>query len=86
MEQALEPYLYTMDRDESDQLLKHRLTEELQKEYYRSLLTQCEEQDPQLTWADVHVWFHNLNHQHVLPEVKKVWDAVLASPLGKKSL
>ena len=72
--------------EQSDLPLRHRLVEELQREYYRSLVTQCQEQDPQLTWADVHVWFHNLNHQNVLPEVKKVWDSVPSSPLGKKSL
>lgn len=67
--------------------LREQLEAALGQEYHKSLVdSPPEEAEDRVAWPDISVFFFNRNCQNVLEEVKKIWELVPGSRLGRKSL
>jgi len=67
--------------------LREQIEVALGEEYRRSLVESPQgEAGDRVAWPDLSVFFFNRNCQNVLEEVKKIWELVPGSRLGRKSL
>ena len=67
--------------------LREQIEAVLGEEYHRSLVDSPHgEAEDRVAWPDISVFFFNRNCQNVLEEVKKIWELVPGSRLGRKSL
>lgn len=72
---------------EPDLSLPERIEAVLSQEYRRSLVDSPPgDLEDKVAWPDISVFFFNRNCQNVLEEVKKIWEQVPGSRLGRKSL
>ena len=74
---------------EVDVNLRLRIETALGDEYRKSLVEPLSldgDNEERIAWPDINVFFFNRNCQSVLDEVKKIWDLVPGSRLGRKSL
>ena len=67
--------------------LREQIEAALGEEYHKSLVDSPHgEAEDKVAWPDISVFFFNRNCQNVLEEVKKIWELVPGSRLGRKSL